>query len=475
MLDGIDDIQWSRLGHAYGSAADVPDQIRALRSPEQPVRQQALNALFGNIFHQGTRYQASAYAVPFLLELLADPDTPEPDWLLTLLTSLAIGYDESFLPDGFPVGECRQAARGGRELLAAKPPPWVGEDEDEDDKEYVEYEYVESLSAADQDRLWTYVALAVYDAVRAGVPLFRSLLDHSDPGVRAGAAYALGWFPEEAAGSLPALTALIAGGGRAERVGGVDAERPDGADFEPSDGAEVERPDGADFEPSGGADFEPSGGAEFEPSGGVRRTPAEVATAVVAAGLLGAAPYAGLLADPRPVVRWAAAVGRARVLGAEVDAATVDELLRWLAVTPAGSPHRPETDGHVPFLDGDLGGYAALALRQLGPAYADRAFDALLDRLPAVSGTEALPVATEALRTAFPAGAPPTGAPVAELLPDQRRLVEVLARSPRPWLIGESVFGNFSSLLRGYGLPADRDAMRAYLADSVGVAGGGPG
>ncbi|MFF3853115.1 hypothetical protein [Micromonospora sp. NPDC002575] len=404
MFDGIDDIDWVRLGHAYGSAGDVPGLLRALRSPDEGERQAAFGSLYANIFHQGTRYEASAYAVPFLLELLADPATPDRELVLYLATALAVGYDERWLPEGVPVAEFRRVADGGRELLAAKPPPWHGDDETQ--KEYVEYAYVESLDEADQQRLWAHIELTVYDAVRAGVPLFRDLLTDADPGLRAGAAYALAWFPEDAAGSLPALVAA------AEAALEVDED--------------------------------------------------EAATALVAAGLLGAAPDAGLLADPRPVIRWAAAIGRARVLGVDADQATVDELLAWTAA--AGPGHRPAADGaEVPFLDGDLNGYAGLSLRLLDTRHTDRAFDALLDRLPAVTGEKALPVAAEALRLAFPDGSLPKGAPCAALAPRQRRLVEVLARSPEVWLFGDSTFVNFSLLVGDYGLPRSREAMLAYL------------
>ncbi|RGC69036.1 hypothetical protein C5N14_10835 [Micromonospora sp. MW-13] len=409
MLDGLDQIDWRRLGHAYGSAGDVPGQLRALRSPDPQERQTAIGALYANIFHQGSRYEASAYALPFLLELAGDPATPDPELGLYLITALAIGYDERWLPEGFPVAEFRRAADGGRELLAAKPPPCDEDEDDEDDdeeKEYVEYEYVESLSAEDQGRLWAYIELAAYDAARAGVPLLRSLLTRPEPGVRVGAAYALAWFPEDAAGSVAALAAV--------RDAASDAD--------------------------------------------------EVATAVVASGLLGSAPDAGLLADPRPVVRWAAAVGRARVLGAETDQATVDELLAWVAASPDGSRRRPAGDGvEVPFHDGDLAGYAGLSLRLVDPRHTDRAFDALLGRLPTVTGSAALPVATEALRLAFPDGRLSEGVPPAALAPRQRRLVEVLARSPEPWQINGRTFGNFSMLVGEYGLPRSREAMLTYL------------
>ncbi|RKN21183.1 hypothetical protein D7147_10370 [Micromonospora musae] len=406
MLDGLDDIEWRRLGHAYGAADDVPDLIRALRSPDPATRDDALGTLYTTVYHQGSRYQASAYAVPFLLELLADPATPDRPALLALVTSLAIGPDEAVLPDGFPIGAYRRTAEGGRELLAAKPAPWTGVDETA--KEYVEYAYVESLDAAERDRLWAYIDVAVYDAALAGVPLLRDLLDDSDPWVRVGSAYALAWFPEEAAGSLPALA-------RATQTAPVTG------------------------------------------AGAV-----EVATLLIASGLLGAAPDHRSLAAPHPVVRCGAAIGRARVRGPETDPEAVEELLAWAAAPPTGADD-PTDGGWVPFLGGDLSGYAGLALRQLGPRHADRAFDALTGRLPTVSGDQSLTVLGEALRMAFPDGPLPPGTPGAGLTPRQRRLAEVLSRSPEPWLIDGQEFGNVAMLVEEYGLPDDRTALTAYL------------
>ncbi|MFF0155722.1 HEAT repeat domain-containing protein [Micromonospora sp. NPDC005203] len=409
MLDGLDDIDWAQLSHAYGAADDVPDQLRGLLSPDPTTRGEALVDLYTNVFHQGSRFEASAYAVPFLLELLADPATPDPAAVLGLLSALAVGYGERFLPEGFPVAEYRRAAEGGRELLAAKPPPWTGTDKSK--KEYVEYTYVESLSAAERGRLRAYVEVATYDAVRAGVPLLRTLLTHSHPRVRRAAAYALAWFSQEADGSVSAL------------AGAVDAAA--------------------------------------EP--GVGSTPGELATMLVASGLLGAAPDVRWLADPRPVIRWAAAIGRARVLGTVADRATVEELLNWVSALPDDAGTGPVEDEWVPFLDGDRGRYTALALRQLGPQHEDRALDALLDRLPTVTGEQSLTVLGVALRLAFPDGPKAAGTPVAALPTRQRRLAEVLGRSTEPWLIDGQEFGNVTMLVGHYGLPRSREAMLTYL------------
>ncbi|WP_142146622.1 hypothetical protein [Streptomyces sp. SLBN-31] len=101
LLAGLDDIDWAALGHAYGSAEDVPGQLRTLCGLGEEARKSAFRSLFGNIFHQGTRYSASPYAVPFLTRIaVAGPVGARADALL-LLTRLAIDWhDEYDLPLG---------------------------------------------------------------------------------------------------------------------------------------------------------------------------------------------------------------------------------------------------------------------------------------------------------------------------------------------------------------------------------------
>lgn len=93
LMEGLDRIPWAKLTHAYGSACDVPDLLRALRSatPGLGGDEPPLYQLFGNIYHQGTVYEATSYAVPFLIELAEDPNTPERIGILELLASIADG------------------------------------------------------------------------------------------------------------------------------------------------------------------------------------------------------------------------------------------------------------------------------------------------------------------------------------------------------------------------------------------------
>lgn len=100
MLDHLDAIDWSKLTHAYGPATDVPDMLRALASADRKERYAALHAAYGNIFHQGTRYPATPHAIPFLIELAADPDAHDLGEVLTLLTHCVAGY---FSPTFGPV------------------------------------------------------------------------------------------------------------------------------------------------------------------------------------------------------------------------------------------------------------------------------------------------------------------------------------------------------------------------------------
>jgi hypothetical protein len=93
MLDRLDDVPWKRLTHAYGPAEDVPDLLHSLRTApaETTGEQSPLWHLFGNIWHQGTVYEATAYAVPFLIELAAHPLVPDRLGILGLLAAIATG------------------------------------------------------------------------------------------------------------------------------------------------------------------------------------------------------------------------------------------------------------------------------------------------------------------------------------------------------------------------------------------------
>jgi len=131
MLEGLDTINWQRLTHAYGPATNVPELIRNLTSPTPDVREQAQEGLRSTIWHQGTVYEATAYAIPFLIELLEHREVPCRDQILFDLALLAWGSSRDDAPEA---------------------------------RDWIEQQ--------------------IHDAVAHGLPLYLSLLRESDPGVR---------------------------------------------------------------------------------------------------------------------------------------------------------------------------------------------------------------------------------------------------------------------------------------------------
>jgi len=67
VLQGLDAVPWADLEHAYGSAADVPALLRKLLDPDPKERSEVLGTLYGNVFHQGTRFPATPYVIPFMV------------------------------------------------------------------------------------------------------------------------------------------------------------------------------------------------------------------------------------------------------------------------------------------------------------------------------------------------------------------------------------------------------------------------
>jgi len=401
-LAGLGAVGWRRLTHAYGAARDVPGLIRALASAK--TRERALWSLYGNIFHQGSRYEATAYAVPFLARLAADPQVPQRDEIVLLLAALAIGYDETYLPAGVGIASWRAGVERARSADPAEVlrqmDAWVEAARSEGERRVREmrrelYDPASTLRSAEYE-------LGAYDAVRAELPGLRGLLRDDDPRVRAAGAYLLGWFPEEAAGSCAALRALLP----AETVPGV------------------------------------------------------LASAIVSAGLLEDTTLVpqlrAYLSQPGALVRWASAIALARLGQAG------PEVLGVLAAVSADPP-QPEPGPPVSFLDGDLRGYAAQVLATLASDLPASVIDAVLEGLAASTQTAAFPMAAAALHLAFPAGSPDPLPPFAELTPLQQRVVRTLAglgQETWRWV-------NFMQIMEAWNLPDTHGDCRSYAGLSA--------
>jgi hypothetical protein len=129
VLEGLEEVPWDELEHAYGRARDVPGQIRDLLSGSAEKRESALSELFGNIHHQGTLYSATAPAVPFLAEV-ARCEEAHPRVRIELLWLLAaIAAGGSDLSDTPPLKRARAARDAVRAELATLLPFVAAEDE----------------------------------------------------------------------------------------------------------------------------------------------------------------------------------------------------------------------------------------------------------------------------------------------------------------------------------------------------------
>jgi hypothetical protein len=186
VLEKIDDIDWVNLKHAYGSATDVPNDIRNLTSLDKKIRDKALNNLYGNIFHQGTRYEATPYAIPFLYELIENEYVKDKHRIIYLLVSLALGYEEEYLPEGINPEKFRS------ELL-----------ESEANMTY------EQRSNCEKYMYSATALINCYDTVKEGIPILFRCLKSDDKKFRKAAIYAISWFPEEAENSIPKIIEVL--------------------------------------------------------------------------------------------------------------------------------------------------------------------------------------------------------------------------------------------------------------------------
>ncbi|MEV7557599.1 hypothetical protein [Streptomyces sp. NPDC089795] len=203
-LAGLDDVPWTRLRHAYGTADDVPGHLRAMRAgdraEEGSFRPSAL--LTDLIVHQGTRSQAAVYTVPFLVRMALDPRSAERHRFVQLLTAIAIGLDNNHLPHGYNAEEERAELaelRGEADDWAR----WTAEAADDEQRAQREASHAQVLIDAE-------AVERSYDAVRQALPALAVLLTSDSPELRAMTAYLLAWFPDAASLSAPLLKTFVA-------------------------------------------------------------------------------------------------------------------------------------------------------------------------------------------------------------------------------------------------------------------------
>ncbi len=158
-LSGIENIDWGKWQHAYGPATDVPDCLRALVSQDPDAQVAAKWELYGNLWHQGTIYEATIHALPWLIKLIG-ADNVDRSWLVTYIAHLAMGTSYK--------------------------------------AQHADLDFIDASTSAYQEQMaleldWVNAARA---AVVAGAPTFETLLSDPEPEVRAAALHLFSAIPE---------------------------------------------------------------------------------------------------------------------------------------------------------------------------------------------------------------------------------------------------------------------------------------
>ncbi len=198
----------TNLNHAYGKAADVPGQLRAL--DDEQARQQAVSSLFDHLAHQGTRCQASPYAVPFLARIALAGPGPARELALELLTGLAVNCEEeSEIIDGADIAAWRaEAADNSSAKLLPLYEEALATEQDEQRRRNLQdiRDWVAAGNPVDARD----ASMRSYNAVLVELPALQGLVNDENPRVRTRTAYLLAWFPELAGTSLRLLLGLAA-------------------------------------------------------------------------------------------------------------------------------------------------------------------------------------------------------------------------------------------------------------------------
>jgi hypothetical protein len=98
VFESLESIDWESLAVDEDSpVADMPKLLRSLLSPNEEMRDWAIDELGEAVIHQGTVSEVSPLVIPFLVELLEYEHTPDKLRIAMLMTELAqcVYYEET--------------------------------------------------------------------------------------------------------------------------------------------------------------------------------------------------------------------------------------------------------------------------------------------------------------------------------------------------------------------------------------------
>lgn len=124
VLEGLDDVDWSSLTGAYGSAGEVPDILLGLAANDEGW-EDAVEEYFSTVVHQDTCYDCTPETIRFLVQLVRAPQL-FPAYRLHLLIHLAYiatidPVPAAGEPDSDEAATCRAVLDRLPDLLALWP------------------------------------------------------------------------------------------------------------------------------------------------------------------------------------------------------------------------------------------------------------------------------------------------------------------------------------------------------------------
>ncbi|MEU6041499.1 hypothetical protein ABZ801_39535 [Actinomadura sp. NPDC047616] len=103
-LDGLDDVDWAALGHAYGADDSVPAILRGLAANDEGWKE-AQFEYFSAVVHQDTCYATTPPTIGFLTRLALAPQLNPPYRLELLIDFVYLATIDPGPASGEPVGE----------------------------------------------------------------------------------------------------------------------------------------------------------------------------------------------------------------------------------------------------------------------------------------------------------------------------------------------------------------------------------
>ncbi|MEU9887502.1 HEAT repeat domain-containing protein [Sphaerisporangium sp. NPDC051011] len=206
-------VDWTSLEDGKDEPRTLPDDLIALTSDDAYVREVALESLGERLSVEGVRYSATPPAASLLIRMLREEVIAGADTgaVLRLIRRLVFSDEDDYLFDGFTAEGLRaivlRKSRQSESERDAELRRWVEEAPTPESRKKREsnYKWMGAEAIYQLEKL----EIATHDSIMEGVPVYCTYLVIGERAARLQAAALLGYFPERAVESMPALLGAL--------------------------------------------------------------------------------------------------------------------------------------------------------------------------------------------------------------------------------------------------------------------------